>query len=60
VSTLGLTMAAVFGPVFMGLGFYLLIDKFRTGELYRQKKVTYAAFGAGILAVIGVLIIAAN
>jgi hypothetical protein len=53
-------MVAVFGPIFMGLGFYLLIDKFRTGELYRQKKVTYAAFATGIVAIIGVLILAAN
>jgi hypothetical protein len=60
VRTLGLTMAAVFGPIFMGLVLYLLVDKFRTGELFRQKKVTYAAFAAGILGVIGALIISAN
>jgi hypothetical protein len=60
VRTLGLTMAAVFGPIFMALVRYLLVDNFRTGKLFRQKKVTYAAFAAAILGIIGVLIIGAN
>lgn len=53
-------MAAIFGISFVGLGLYLLIDRMRTGELFRPKKLTYAAFGAGILAVVGILIVSAN
>lgn len=58
--TVGLTMFAVFGLVFMALGLYLLVDRYRTGQLFRQRRVFYAAFGAGILGVVGVLIVAAN
>ncbi|WP_461190066.1 hypothetical protein [Arthrobacter sp. Z4-13] len=58
--TLGLGMVAVFGPVFFALVFYLLVDRLRTGELFRQRKVKYAAFGAGVLAVVGVMILSTD
>ena len=60
MSAVGLSMAAIFGVIFVGLGLYLLIDRMRTGELFRQEYVTYAAFGAGILAVAGILILSAT
>lgn len=53
-------MAAVFGIAFIGLGLYLLVDRMRTGDLFRQRGITYAAFAAGILGVAGVLIVSAN
>jgi hypothetical protein len=58
--TLGLGMAAVLGTAFIGLGLYLLIDRMRTGVLFRQRRITYAAFTTGVLAIIGVLIVSAN
>ena len=60
MKTLGYGMAAVFGLAFLGLGLYLLIDRLRTGELFRQKRLTYVAFTAAALTVAGILIISAN
>jgi hypothetical protein len=33
-------MAAVLGTAFIGLGLYLLIDRMRTGVLFRQRRIT--------------------
>jgi hypothetical protein len=60
MQTLGIVIAAIFGVIFVGLGFYLLIDYFRTGELFRQKKLLPYAFGAGIIAGIGVYLVSLN
>jgi len=60
MKTLGLIMFVVFGLVFIALVLYLLVDRYKTGVLFRQRQITYAAFGAGVLGVIGVLIVSAN
>lgn len=60
MKTLGLIIAAVAGLTFAGLGMYLLIDRVRTGELFRQKKLLTIAMGAGLVAIVGALIVSAN
>jgi hypothetical protein len=57
VQTIGIVIVAVFGSVFAGLVLYLLIDNLRTGELFRQKRLLPFAFGAGIVALIGIYLI---
>ena len=60
MKTLGIIIAAVAGLTFAGLGMHLLIDRVRTGELFRQKKLLPIAMGAGHIAIVGALIISAN
>lgn len=55
--TLGIVIVAIFGPIFVGFGLYLLIDYLRTGELFRQKKLVPIAIGAGVIAVVGVYLV---
>lgn len=57
MQTLGIVIFAIFAVIFAGLAFYLLIDYFRTGELFRQKKLVPFALGAGIIAIIGVYLV---
>lgn len=54
---MGIVIAAIFGPIFVGFGLYLLIDYLRTGELFRQKKLVPIAMGAGVIAVLGVYLV---
>lgn len=60
MQTLGLVIFAVFGLIFGGIGFYLLVDYMRTGELFRQKRLLAVAFGAGVFGLIGFYIVYLN
>jgi hypothetical protein len=56
--TLGLTLFGVAFICFMGVIFYALVDKMRTGVLFRQKKIVIPiAFGSWLLAVVGMLML---
>ena len=60
MKTLGIVMFSVFGLIFAAIGIYLLVDRLRTGELFRQKRLFYVAMGAGLAAIAGVMIYSAN
>ncbi|MCU1531317.1 MAG: hypothetical protein JWO49_888 [Arthrobacter sp.] len=60
LKTLGIIIAAVAALTFAGPGMYLLIDRVRTGELFRQKKLLPIAMGAGLAAIAGALIVSSN
>lgn len=51
---LGLTLFGVGAVCFMGVVLYALVDKMRTGVLFRQRRIVIPlAFGSWLLAAIG-------
>lgn len=55
---MGLTLFGEGGVCFMGVVFYALVDKMRTGVLFRQRRIVIPlAFGSWFLAMVGMLIV---
>lgn len=57
--TLGLTLFAIGGLGLMATVFHGLIDKMKTGVLFRNKRIILSlGFGSGVLGLVGMLIVA--